>query len=219
MLKLNLDYNHIFILESFNDPDDLEQLRRFELPNLKFLSLSTAYQHLAKNDFLVQDPNDSEKLMLSVKGKNVLEDLQVSRKQGSLEFAVIDVSKTPEEQFEEWWKAFPTTPRWKSDDGTMTFTGSRTLRNEVKATAKKKYLKLLNQGLKHEDLMGALAFEIKEKKTDSIKKNQNQMEFFKGMQSYFNSERYLMYMEKYKEDPGYVTGTSVLGKKQNVKDI
>lgn len=190
---------------------------------MKDFSLSTAYQLLKKNEYLVEDPNDTSKFMISVKGKDLLEELMLPPttvgKEQSATVVYVNFGKSPDECFEEWWKAYPTSPAWKSDDGNTMFAGSRTLKNLRKAEAKKRYLKLLNQGLKHEELLGSLLYEIKLKKTDSIKKNANQMEYFKGMESYLNQERYLLFVDNYKENPAYVQTEKIKGKKANVTDI
>jgi hypothetical protein len=219
-----MDFNHLFILECFHYPEDREFFNTYTIPSLRDLNLSTAYQFLKKNEYLVEDPNDSTRLIISVKGQDFL----LNCMNNTVEPPVIQLTgvytgriqlKSDEECFEEWWKAFPTSPAWKSDDGNTIFAGSRTLKNLRKAEAKKRYLKLLNQGLKHEDLLGSLLYEIKLKKVDSIKKNQNQMEYFKGIESYLNQERYLLYVDAFKENPAFVQSEKIKGKKANVTDI
>lgn len=222
-----LTLNELFILECFYFEENKDFLEVYEIPSIKDLQLSMSYQFLKKNDFIIEDPNDSSKIIISIKGKNLLHALQInleSKQVGeniSAQAAVVDLNKTPDECFEEWWKAYPTTPAWVSDDGSTKFVASRNLKNLTKAKAKPKYLKLLNQGIKHEDLMGSLRYEIKMKKLDSIKKNANQMEFFKGMDSYFNSERYLLHIEDYRNNPGFVKGEEIKikSRKRNVTDI
>ena len=46
------------------------------------------------------------------------------------------------------------------------------------------------------------------------------MEYFKGMESYLNQERYLLFIDSYRDNPTWVSKTtSIKGKKQNVTDI
>lgn len=195
---------------------------------MKDFTLSTRFQFLKKNEFLVEDPNNADNMIISVKGKDLVNELLNPTPEvtmtgvftGRIQLSPTPLGKTDEEKFEEWWKIYPTSPAWKSDDGNTIFQGSRTLKNLRKTEAKKKYLKLLNQGLIHEELIGSLLYEIKLKKTDSIKKNTNQMEFFKGMESYLNQERYLLFIDNYRENPDYVRSEQkIKGKKQNVTDI
>jgi hypothetical protein len=221
-----MDFNDLFILECFKYKEDREFLNMFTIPSMKDFTLSTRYQFLKKNEYIVEDPNDTTKMILSVKGQDLLLELKVNTDPVEIspgmtaQVVLVDFSASPDEQFEEWWKHYPTSPAWKSDDGNTVFAGSRTLKNLRKAEAKKRYLKLLNQGLKHEELLGSLLFEIKLKKLDSIKKNQNQMEYFKGMESYLNQERYLLFIDSYRDNPTWVSKTtSIKGKKQNVTDI
>jgi len=162
-------------------------------------------------------------LVISVKGKNLIEDLlnppvQISENM-SARGIMIDLGKTEEDMFEEWWKTYPKSTAWTSDDG-IAFLGSRNPKNLRKPEAKKRYLKLLNQGFKHEDLMSALLYEIKLKKLDSVKKNTNQMDFFKGMEAYLNQETYRPYLEMHKENPDFIKGEEkIRSKKRHVHDI
>jgi hypothetical protein len=219
-----MDFNHLFILECFLEKHDRKLLDMFTIPSMKDFNISTAYQWLKKNEYLVEDPNDSSKLIISVKGEDLMEQMYLIEdpvKTGDVSTSVIIVnhSKTPDECFEEWWKAYPSSTSWKSDDGNTIFSGSRTLKNLRKPAAKGRYLKLLNQGYKHEDLLGSLLYEIKLKKLDSIKKNTNQMDYFKGLEAYLNQECYLSFIDEYKANPTFVKTEQIKGKKANVTDI
>lgn len=220
-----MDFNDVFLLECLESQEDTALLGNFIIPSMKDFAMSARHQFLQKNEYIVENPDDSSKLMLSVKGKNLLQELRLpppkfDEKTGhTFSAVIIDFSKTEDEMFNEWWKAYPTSPAWKTEDGNTIFAGSRTLKNLRKPDAKKKYLKLLNQGLKHEELLGSLLFEIKLKKLDSIKKSANQMEYFKGMESYLNQERYLLFIDDYKNNPSWVSLSGLKGKKQNVTDI
>lgn len=220
-----LDFNDLFLLECFEFPENRDYLNLYKFPSTEDYTLSVRLQYLKKEEYLVPDPRDSSQLILSVQAVNLLQELRLPENvkigyNSSASVEILDLSKPPEVCFEEWWKAYPTTPTWESDDGMKKFSGSRTLKNLNKAEAKKKYLKLLNQGLKHEELLGSLLYEIKIKKIDSIKKNENQMEFFKGMESYFNKEKYLLHIEDYKKNPDFIKSEQkIRSKKSNVKDI
>jgi hypothetical protein len=218
----NLDFNDLFILECFYYEEDREFLDMFTIPSLRNLNLSISFQNLKKHEYLVENPEDTSKFIISVKGKDLLESLYLKPTEVGVSNALQIVNgfgKSPDECFEEWWKAYPTTPAWQSDDG-VKFIGSRHLKNLTKLKAKKAYFKLLNQGLKHEDLIGALKFEIKLKKLDSIKKNQNQMDFFKGMESYLNQGRYMDFMEAYRENPSFVKDEDIArARKKHTYDI
>lgn len=220
---LDLDFNDIFILECFKFKEDKQYLDLYQIPSLKDFTISTRFQNLKKLDYLVEDPNNNSELILSVKGASVLNSLNDAAQDDGLVTARIVMldMRSNDQLFEEWWKAYPTTPAWTTDDKNTKFIGSRNLKNLRKPEAKKRYLKLLNQGLDHEDLMGSLRYEIKLRKVDSIKKGKNEMEYFKGMESYLNSERYISYIDLYKENPDFVKGEEdkVKSKKKNVIDI
>lgn len=192
----------------------------FSIPSIKDFNLSSRFQFLKKADYLVEDPNDTSKIILSVKGINLVEELlySIENKPFVNTMPMISVVYSEDEMFEEWWKTFPSTTAWVSDDKKTKFTGSRALRSLKKFDAKKRYVKLLNQGLKHEDLIGGLKYEIKAKKLDSIKKGVNQMEYFKGMEAYFNSERYMIYLDSFKDYPDFVND-DIKSKAKNVTFI
>jgi hypothetical protein len=220
-----MDFNDLFILECFYHEKDRDYLNMYTIPSMKDFNLSTRFQFLKKNEYIVENPNDTSKYILSVKGHNFIQEIMLPEPREiapgvSASVVILDFGKTDDEKFEEWWKNYPTSPAWKSDDGNTVFAGSRTLKNLRKLEAKKRYLKLLNQGLKHEELLGSLLYEVKLKKLDSVKKGQNQMEYFKGMESYLNQERYLLFIESFRENPDYVKDQQkIKGRKANVTDI
>lgn len=220
LLALQLDFNDIFILECFKNQEDMEFFNMLQIPSIRDFNFTARYQTLRKMEYLIENPSDTTKLMLSVKGEDLLDLLSSTSLQSftSITVTSADQQEQNEGRFEEWWKTYPTTCSWTSDDKAVKFVGSRNLKNLTKAAAKKRYLKLLNQGLKHEELLGSLKYEIKLKKADSIKKNANQMEYFKGMESYFNQERYLLHMEDYRNNKDFVDAETK-SKKSNVKDI
>lgn len=222
--SLDLDFNDLFILECFKYQEDREFFDLYTIPSLKDLNLSIRFQTLKKLEYLVEDPNDTSKFILSVKGQNLIDILcmdtpDIKTQEGTAKIVIFDVGKTEDEMFEEWWKTYPTTPSWTTEDGNTKFMGSRALKNLRKADAKSRYLKLLNQGYKHDELIGSLRYEIKLKKLDSVKKKENQMEFFKGMESYLNQERYNLFIQFYREKPEFVKGEEIKSKKRNVIDI
>ena len=195
----NLDFNHLFILECYMYPEDKERLSFFEIPSIKDFNISIAHGTLVKEEYLVEDPNDTSKTIISLKGKNLINDL-IEDKPGiggesfiltltEDMFTRVSGKQTEDEMFEEWWKTYPTSSRWETEDKSAKFEGSRALKNLRKTDAKKRYLKLLNQGLDHKELLGGLKYEVKIKKLDSIKKSENQMDYIKGMESYLNQER------------------------------
>jgi len=220
-----MDFNDVFILECFYYKEDREHFNLYTIPSIKDFNLSARYQFLKKNEYLVEDPNNTDSMMLSIKGQDLMESLMSPNEEPltNARVVVINNDKTPEECFEEWWKVYPTNTSWQTADKKTKFTGGRVLKNIVKAKAKKMYIKLLNQGLKREELIGSLKYEIKMKKLESLKKGINQLDFFKGMESYLNQERYLLFLDNYRDNPDFVKdesgGASVKSKVSNVKDI
>lgn len=215
-----MDFNDLFILECFYNQDDKKFFEMYQIPSMVDFNLSTRFQFLKKNEFLVEDPNDTSKIIISMKGQSLLKELMNEVPDIPTQLFAPVVNKTEDEQFEEWWKAYPTTCAWSSDDGSLKFVGSRNLKNLTKPKAKVRYLKLLNQGFKHEELLGSLRYEIKLKKLDSVKKNANQMEYFKGMESYFNTDRYSAHIEDFRNNPDFAKAEEkIKSRKHNVTDI
>ena len=217
----NLGFDHLFILECYKYPEDGDFIKEFKIPSLKDILMSMAHQLLVKEEYLVVDPADSEKFMISVKGETFLNNLQdVPGVQGNIFVASSKMLISDDDRFEEWWKLYPRTGSWETEDKAKKYISSRNLKNLKKESAKKKYLVLLNQNLSHEELIGGLKYELKLKKLDSVKTNSNKMEYFKGMESYLNSQQYLNFMEEFKANPGFVEDThDIKGRKLNVKDI
>ena len=219
--EANLDFNHLFILECYKHPEDREFLNEFKIPSLRDISLSMAHQFLIKEQYLVVDPENSEKYIISVKGDEFLNSVSGVTFGPFIQGPLIDITptKTLDDKFEEWWKLYPRTGSWETEDKKK-YISSRNLKNLKKEKAKEKYLALLNQKLSHEELIGGLKYEIKLKKLDSVKTNSNKMEYFKGMESYLNSQQYLNFMEEFRANPGFVDDThDIKGRKLNVKDI
>ena len=197
--------------------NDEEAIEIVSKPSLALMRISIAHEHLVVNEYLVPDPNNTDKLILSEYGKNIIESLY---NPPDSEESVVEIAKeNGDKMFEEWWKLYPTTTGWVTDDKTKKFIGSRNLKNLRKSEAKKRYLKLLNQGLSHEDLIGSLKYEIKIKKVDSLKKNENQMEYFKGLESYLNQERYLLFIDEYRNNKDFTDEDSNIKKFKSVTDI
>lgn len=216
-----MDFNHLFILECFLNKEDIKFIEMYTIPSIKDFNMSSAFQWLKKNEYLVENPSNNDKLILSLKGQDLMDNLMSPNEEPltNTQVVIVTTGKTHEECFEEWWKTYPSSTSWKSDDGNTIFSGSRNLKTLRKPAAKVRYLKLLNQGYKHEDLLGSLLYEIKLKKLDSIKKNENKMDYFKGLEAYLNQEAYLSFMDEYKANPDFVKTEQIKGKKSNVTDI
>src|SRR5690348_16059265 len=72
---LNLDFNDLFILECFYHEDQKQFFEMYEIPSMKDFNISSRYQSLKKMKLLVTTPGDNSKVIISVKGKDLLEEL------------------------------------------------------------------------------------------------------------------------------------------------
>lgn len=170
-------------------------------------------QYLHRIGIIVEDPNDEDSYILGKKGESIYEEIisgpnfSVSVKTNNTSIDVL---------FEDWWKLYPATDDWK-DDNNKHWIGTRGLKTK-KAECKKKYLKILNQGISHEQMCGALKYEIKTKKEQTVKTNDNKMQYFKGIEAYLNAQTYNSWIEMYKNNPNYIEDTKIRTR-QNVTDI
>lgn len=219
MRKLDLDFNDLFILGCFYDNKQGDFFKMFKIPSIKDFSITSRFQKLKKEEYIVSDPSNADKYIISKKGSETYDRLESEDTDEILDEVSAKIEVSTDNQFEEWWKTYPTTPAWTSDDKRTKFIGSRALKNITKAKAKKEYLSVLNQGIKHEEMLEALKYEIQLKKLDSIKKNENQLEYFKGMESYLNQKRYLLFVEMLREENVIHLSENIKSKKFNVTDI
>lgn len=100
--------------------------------------------------------------------------------------------KTSEQLFEEWWAEYPKTTHWSSTG--RVFQGDRALKLK-KQLCRDKYVKILNEGFDHQDLVKALKYEIKLKKELSIKQGVNKMEYMKNTEAYLNARVFENFIE------------------------
>lgn len=207
------------------------KLRDYLISNLSNTSLAISVkgttllmdlEEMVVNDEKRQDIEKGDKLstIMSTPLNGTVEDS--SSNSVSVTNITLDNYKDFDGYFEEWWKLYPTTGSWSYHDSNnvkKSFISSRNLKTIRKEDARKKYFKILNSGVEHKKVINALKYEIKLKKLDSIKTNSNKMEYFKGMESYLNQERYNIYGEMYLNNPGFVDTEELIINKINPKNI
>lgn len=104
--------------------------------------------------------------------------------------------KDSSEEFELWWKAYPSTDGFEMYG--KKFTGSRSLK-VYKSKCKILFTAILAEGYTLEEMLAALETEIKEKKDRSIREKTNCMQWMKATQSYLNSRGFEGYVERLRE--------------------
>ena len=99
--------------------------------------------------------------------------------------------------FDRWWKAYPATDTFKHKG--KTFTGDRALRVK-KDDCKVKIKKIIAEGeYGIEQMIGALEYEIIQKKENSIKTNSNKLSFMQNSLTYLNQRTFEPFIELIKD--------------------
>jgi hypothetical protein len=171
MTEMSLSISHIYLIEMAYHG----QYTKIESIS-DILKVKGYLQTLVRKDYLTEENKITEK------GKELYEKLVSDSK--DLDYIPKPVSKSKEQLFEEWWAEYPKTTHWNS--GTRIFNGDRGLKIK-KQQCRDKYIKILNEGFDHTDLVKALKYEIKLKKELSIKQGVNKMEYMKNTESYLNA--------------------------------
>lgn len=134
----------------------------------------------------------NKKPFLRVKGKELIEQLVNFKEKSKWTRKPV---KTP---FEEFWETFPTS------DSHGVFTKTRNLKSN-KSGCKKKYEQYLNKGIKHEDIIKALKYEINEKKEKSIR--DNKLSYLKNSYTWLNQKEFEIILESMEENDNNESGT------------
>jgi len=104
---------------------------------------------------------------------------------------VITEVKDKNHMFEEFWALFPT-----SDEHSI-YKKTRLLK-AGKENCKRKYLEYLRQGIKHEDIIKALKYEIKLRRDNN--NGQNKMTYMKNSLTWLNQKEFEIILETMTED-------------------
>lgn len=123
---------------------------------------------------------DEEKL--TVLGNDILE--FVSKKLNT-KFVKKKVEKS---DFDDWWAIYPTTDEFKM--GNKLFKGSRGLRIS-KEKCRLAFNLIIGEGeYTHEDIIRATMYEVKMRKSNSLKKNKNELSWMKSSEPYLNQKAF-----------------------------
>ncbi len=182
MTEMSLSISHLYLLElSYH-----EQYEKIESIN-DILKVKGYLQHMVRKDYM------TDEYKLTQTGKALYEKLVAESE--NKDYIPKKVNKTAEQLFEEWWAEYPKTTNWNS--GARVFQGDRALKIK-KQQCREKYIKILNEGFDHQDLVKALKYEIKIKKEMSIKSGVNKMEYMKSTESYLNARVFENFIEQAK---------------------
>lgn len=111
-----------------------------------------------------------------------------------------------EDEFTKWWKMYPGTTEFTHKG--RNFPGSRALRMK-KEDCKVKFEKILEEGIRGEDMVKALEKEIAQKKDESLRTGQNKLNYMQNSLTYLNQRTFEPYIELIKETKEVKTGNSI----------
>jgi hypothetical protein len=176
LIKRGYNLDVIFLLKLIDDQFDVSPLCEGSM------KIASVYQSLIRKALITKD---DEKLTLV--GKDLLEFMD-AKSTGR-----IIKRKPATTDFEEWWKTYPGTDSFEYKR--KKFTGTRAIR-KGKDECRLKFDKILLEGeYTAAQLIGALEYELLQKKESSVATNSNRMTFMQNSVTYLNQRAFEAYIE------------------------
>ncbi len=176
LIKRGYNLDVIFLLKLIDEQYDISPLCEGSM------KIDSVYQSLVRKGLITKD---DEKLTLI--GKDLLEFVDAKST------AKIIRRKPATTDFEEWWKTYPGTDSFEYKN--KKFTGTRSIR-KGKDECRLKFDKILLEGeYTAAQLIGALNYELLQKKESSIDTNSNRMTFMQNSVTYLNQRAFEAYIE------------------------
>lgn len=146
----------------------------------------------------------TENNTLTMSGKTVLEFYSNVEEEKPLK-----KKQKTDTEFDLWWKAYPGTDTFKYRN--QSFSGTRSLRAK-KDDCKLKLDKILEEGdYTIQDLIGALEYEVLQKKENSIKTKTNKLSYMQNSLTYLNQRTFEPFIELIKEGNKIVEAPQTVG--------
>jgi hypothetical protein len=176
LIKRGYNLDVIFLLKLIDDQFDVSPLCEGSM------KIASVYQSLIRKALITKD---DEKLTLV--GKDLLEFMD-AKSTGR-----IIKRKPATTDFEEWWKTYPGTDSFEYKR--KKFTGTRAIR-KGKDECRLKFDKIILEGeYTAAQLIGALEYELLQKKESSVATNSNRMTFMQNSVTYLNQRAFEAYIE------------------------
>lgn len=196
MARLDLSFSHFEqVLKKGYSLDTIFLLKIIQKEKCKIkdmcaedTKLAALYQGLVRKGLV------SEDCKVMIEGKNILEFLSTPIE----ESATLGKRKPiDDDRFNLWWNAYPGTDTFMHKD--IAFSGSRSLR-VAKEECKLKLNKILEEGeYTLEELVGALKFDVLQKKENSVKNKANKLTYMQSSITYLNQRSFEPFIELIKE--------------------
>ena len=176
LIKRGYNLDVIFLLKMIDDQYDVSPLCEGSM------KIASVYQSLIRKALITKD---DEKLTLV--GRDLLEFMD-AKSTGR-----IIKRKPATTDFEEWWKTYPGTDSFEYKR--KKFTGTRAIR-KGKDECRLKFDKIILEGeYTAAQLIGALEYELLQKKESSVATNSNRMTFMQNSVTYLNQRAFEAYIE------------------------
>ena len=176
LIKRGYNLDVIFLLKLIDEQFDVSPLCE------RSMKIASVYQSLIRKALITKD---DEKLTLV--GKDLLEFMD-AKSTGR-----IIKRKPATTDFEEWWKTYPGTDSFEYKR--KKFTGTRAIR-KGKDECRLKFDKIILEGeYTAAQLIGALEYELLQKKESSVATNSNRMTFMQNSVTYLNQRAFEAYIE------------------------
>jgi hypothetical protein len=171
--------DHLYLLLCIEREEDVKTMCK-ESPKLEAL-----YQGIYRKGLI------TEAQKLTVSGKEFIKYVQAV--ETTDETTTVKIKPDFLDVFEIWWKAYPGTDTFVH--GGRKFSGTRGLRKN-KEECRKKFEAILEEGeYTADDLMGALNFEVLQKKNNSLKDKENKITFMQNSLTYLNQRTFEPFIE------------------------
>jgi len=176
LIKRSYNLDIIYLLKLIDEQYDIAPLYKDSM------KIASVYQSLIRKGLITE--NDDK---LTIVGKDLLEFVN-AKASGKL------IRRRPATtDFEEWWKTYPGTDSFEYKN--KKFTGTRSIR-KGKDECRLKFDKILLEGeYTAAQLIGALNYELLQKKESSVDTNSNRMTFMQNSVTYLNQRAFEAYIE------------------------
>ena len=178
LLKRSYSLDHIYLLKLVHEGYDIEEM------STESMKIAGLQQGLIRKGLI------TEKGITSI-GTELLLFLEIKGEKK------IPKKKVNTTEFDLWYKSFPGTDTFTHKS--VSFTGSRTLRNS-RDDCRLKFDKILLEGeYTSEQLIEALNFDVLQKKEASFKEKTNKLKYMQNSLTYLNQRSYEPFIELIQE--------------------
>ena len=180
LIKKSYSLDVIYLLKLIEDQVDIQPLCEASM------KIAALYQTLIRKG-LISDTDEK----ITTQGAELLKFMETK------EATKIVKRKPATTEFEEWWKAYPGTDTFTHKG--KKFTGNRGLRQN-KEECRLRFDKILLEGeYTAAQLIEALAFDVLQKKENSVKTGNNKLTFMQNSLTYLNQRSFEAFIELIKE--------------------